>query len=120
MGTLMRFAAESWSALSCRESSVRLIYQSLGSTADGTGEEAANGKLGMYQQVLTRTTLARRPLCFHEAIDVITAICRCVITAWRATNYLLSLLHYLRGVVQNWCPLLYYSAIIPSNYIFLL
>ena len=47
MGTLMRFAAESWSALSCRESSVRLIYQSLGPTADGTGEETANGKLGM-------------------------------------------------------------------------
>ena len=47
MGTLMRFAKESWPALSCRESSVRLIYQSLGPTADGTGEETANGKLGM-------------------------------------------------------------------------
>ena len=43
----MRFAKESWPALSCRESSVRLIYQSLGPTADGTGKETANGKLGM-------------------------------------------------------------------------
>ena len=43
----MRFAAESWSALSFRESSVRLIYQPLGPTADGTGEEIVNGKLGM-------------------------------------------------------------------------
>ena len=37
MGTLMRFAEESWPALSCRESSVRLSDQSLGPTADGTG-----------------------------------------------------------------------------------
>ena len=43
----MRFAEESWPALSCRESSVRLSYQSLGPTADGIGEETANVKLGM-------------------------------------------------------------------------
>ena len=43
----MGFVEESWSALSCRESSERLSYQSLGPTADGIGEETANGKLGM-------------------------------------------------------------------------
>ena len=43
----MRFAEESWPALSCRESSVRLSCQSLGPTADGTSEVTANGKLGM-------------------------------------------------------------------------
>ena len=47
MGTLMRFAEESWPALSCRESSVRLSCRSLGPTADDTGKETANGKLGM-------------------------------------------------------------------------
>ena len=41
----MRSAKESRPALSCSESSLRLSYQSLGPTADGTGEETANSKL---------------------------------------------------------------------------
>ena len=43
----MRFVEESWPALSCREASVRLSYQSLGPTADSTGEETVNSKLGL-------------------------------------------------------------------------
>ena len=46
MGTLVRFAEESWPALSCRESSLRLGDQSLGPTAEGTSEETDNGKQG--------------------------------------------------------------------------
>ena len=47
MGTSMRFAEESWAALSCRESSVRLSYHSPGATADGRGKETANSELDL-------------------------------------------------------------------------